>query len=157
MSAHAQLLLVLVIVYLSDCYVWFRRSAWAFVSWTNVGWSARRPRPLFSAGQGGIVLLNPLPPGAYTLFITLKNTPSPGAPQRSFEQQPMILVEDASSPISFWPKVTLYRDSGYTVEWGNRSSPFKVASSDSLRNCMNSISGAKSASLTRVSWLKLSA
>lgn len=62
MSAHAQLLLVLVLVYLSDCYVWLRRSAWAFVSRTNVFWSARRPRPLFSSGNGGLVLLNPLPP-----------------------------------------------------------------------------------------------
>ncbi len=105
---------------------------------TNLSTTARPFYPLSGTG-GGIYLYecqfntSPLPPSAYTLFITLKNQPSAGAPQRTFDQQPMILVEDPNSPISFWPKVTLYKDSAYTVEWGNKTDPFKVASSDSYK------------------------
>ncbi len=104
----------------------------------NLSTAARPFYPMSGTG-GGIYIYecqfntSPLPPSAYTLFITLKNTPSPGAPQRAFEQQPMILVDDPTSSISFWPKVTLYKDSAYTEEWGNRTSSFKVASSDSCR------------------------
>lgn len=105
---------------------------------TNLSTTARPFYPL--AGSGGGVYLyecqfntSPLPPSAYTLFINLKNQPSAGAPQRTFEQQPMILVEDPNSPLTFWPKVTLYKDSAYSVEWGNKSSPFRVASSDAYK------------------------
>lgn len=105
----------------------------------NLSTSARPFYPMSGSG-GGVYIYecqfntSPLPPSAYTLFITLKNQPSPGAPQRTFAAQPMILVQDPSSPISFWPKITLYKDSAYTVEWGkNVTSSFKVSSSDSYK------------------------
>ncbi|MBN1678098.1 MAG: type IV pilin [Candidatus Thermoplasmatota archaeon] len=105
-------------------------------------WNLSTPaRPFYPvSGTGGGIYIyecqfytHPLPPSAYTMFITLKNQPSAGAPQRAFEQQPMILVEDPDSPISFWPKVTLYRDSDYSVEWGTQGDPFEVASSDAYK------------------------
>jgi len=105
---------------------------------TNSSTAARPFYPM--AGSGGGVYIyecqfntTPLPPSAYSLYIGLKNQPSAGAPQRTFEQQPMILVEDPNSPISFWPRVTLYKDSAYTVEWGTRTNPFRVASSDAFK------------------------
>jgi len=101
--------------------------------------TATRPFYPLSGSGGGIYLYEcqfnttPLPPSAYSLFISLKNQPSAGAPQRAFEQQPMILVEDPNSPISFWPKVTLYKDSAYTELWGTRGNPFRVASSNAYK------------------------
>jgi len=92
------------------------------------------------SGGGGIYLYecqfntSPLPAGAYSLEISLKNQPSTGDPQRAYGGDKTIFITDSSSPITFYPQIFLFRDSGHTVPWGNVSSkPYQVSSSDTYK------------------------
>lgn len=92
------------------------------------------------SGGGGIYLYecqfntSPLPAGAYSLEISLKNQPSTGDPQRSYGGDKTIFITDPSSPITFYPRIFLFQDSGHTVPWGNVSSkPYQVSSSDKYK------------------------
>ena len=75
----------------------------------------------------------PLPPSAYTLSIYLKNQPSVGAPQRTFQADKMILVIDPNSPISFVPEMLTYKDAAYSIPWGDKTTPFQVSSADAYK------------------------
>jgi hypothetical protein len=92
------------------------------------------------SGGGGIYLYecqfntSPLPAGAYSLEISLKNQPSTGDPQRAYGGDKTIFITDSSSPITFYPQIFLFKDSGHTVPWGNVSSkPYQVSSSDKYK------------------------
>ena len=92
------------------------------------------------SGGGGIYLYesqfntSPLPAGAYSLEISLKNQPSTGDPQRAYGGDKTIFITDSSSPIMFYPEILLFKDSGYSVPWGNVSSkPYEVSSSDKFK------------------------
>ncbi len=55
------LLLVLILLYLSECLIWVRRESVAFVSaWR--GWHLAKPSSWLGNARGGILFLNPLPP-----------------------------------------------------------------------------------------------
>ena len=55
------LLLVLILLYLSECLIWVKRESVAFVSaWR--GWHLAKPSSWLGNARGGILFLNPLPP-----------------------------------------------------------------------------------------------
>jgi hypothetical protein len=56
------LLLVVGIIYLSECVVWVRRGAMAFGNWWGKSFRIRHPGTLAGNQRGGLVLANPLPP-----------------------------------------------------------------------------------------------
>jgi hypothetical protein len=62
MSDGQVLFLVLVAIYLSDCLIWVRHDAVAFVAPSLRRWRLRRPSATFGNERGGVVLVNPLPP-----------------------------------------------------------------------------------------------
>ena len=92
------------------------------------------------SGGGGVYLYesqfntSPLPPGAYSLGISLMNQPSTGDLQETYGVDKTIFITDPNSPIMFYPEIVLFKDSGYSVPWGNVSSkPYEVSSSDKFK------------------------
>lgn len=57
------LLLILVLLYLSECLIWVRRESVAFVSAWGRRWRLAVPPSWMGNANGGILFLNPLPPG----------------------------------------------------------------------------------------------
>ena len=62
MSEGQTLLLVLVLIYLTECLIWVKRESVAFVSSTSGRWRLTVPPSWLGNANGGILLLNPLPP-----------------------------------------------------------------------------------------------
>jgi hypothetical protein len=57
------LLLILILLYLSECLIWVKRESVAFVSGWSGRWRLAIPPSWLGNAKGGIVFLNPLPPG----------------------------------------------------------------------------------------------
>lgn len=55
------LLLILVLLYLSECLIWVKRESVVFVSAWGRRWRLARPSPWLGNARGGILFLNPLP------------------------------------------------------------------------------------------------
>ena len=62
MSDAETLLIVLIVLYLSDCLRWVHRNSVSFVSPFGLGWQLVLPSVIFGNRQGGLLYLNPLPP-----------------------------------------------------------------------------------------------
>lgn len=62
MSDGQTLLLVLVLLYLSECVIWVKRQSVAFVPASDRRWRVAVPRPWLGNASGGFLFLNPLPP-----------------------------------------------------------------------------------------------
>jgi uncharacterized protein (DUF697 family) len=62
MSDGQTLLLVLILLYLSECLIWVKRESVAFVSVWGRRWRLAAPSPWLGNAKGGLLLLNPLPP-----------------------------------------------------------------------------------------------
>lgn len=56
------LLLILVLLYLSECVIWVKRESVAFVSAWGSRWRLAVPPSWMGNANGGLLLLNPLPP-----------------------------------------------------------------------------------------------
>ena len=56
------LLLILILLYLSECLIWVKRESVAFVSPWGGRWRLAVPPSWLGNAKGGILLLNPLPP-----------------------------------------------------------------------------------------------
>jgi hypothetical protein len=102
--------------------------------------SSTSSKPFYPiTGTGGIYVYesqfntSPVPAGAFTLEISLKNQPSTGEVQRIYGADKTIFITDGSSSISFWPAVYLYKDQACSIPWGNKSTPFEVTSSDKYK------------------------
>ena len=62
MTEGQTLLLILILVYLSDCLIWVKRESVAFVSNWGGRWHLRVPPSWLGNAKGGILFLNPAPP-----------------------------------------------------------------------------------------------
>ena len=62
MSEAQTLLLILILLYLSECLIWVKRESVAFVSGMSGRWRLKVPPSWLGNANGGILLLNPLPP-----------------------------------------------------------------------------------------------
>lgn len=62
MSEAQTLLLILIVLYLSECLIWVKRESVAFVSRLGNRWRLTVPPSWLGNANGGILLLNPLPP-----------------------------------------------------------------------------------------------
>src|SRR6185295_4193851 len=62
MSDGQMLLLVLALLYLSDCWLWVKKQTVAFVSPWCRHWRIAALNSSFSNGRGGLLFMNPLPP-----------------------------------------------------------------------------------------------
>ena len=69
MTEGQTLLLILILVYLSDCLIWVKRESVAFVSTWGGRWRLTVPPSWLGNSNGGILLLNPLPP-AGRIFVS---------------------------------------------------------------------------------------
>ena len=56
------LLLILILLYLSECLIWVKRESVAFVSAWGRRWRVATPPSWMGNARGGILFLNPLPP-----------------------------------------------------------------------------------------------
>lgn len=73
------LLLILSLIYLSDCYLWLDKHAVLFISWWGRGWRADAASPNLSSASAGPAVLNPLPPfGRFFVGRVLPVSISPG-------------------------------------------------------------------------------
>ena len=63
------LLLILLLLYLSECVMWVKRESVAFVSAWGRRWRLVVPPSWMGNAKGGILFLNPLPPGG-RVFLT---------------------------------------------------------------------------------------
>jgi hypothetical protein len=102
--------------------------------------SSTASKPFYPiTGSGGVYVYesqfntSPVPAGAFTLEISLKNQPSTGEVQRIYGADKTIFITDGSSSISFWPEIHLYKDAGFNDLWGNKSTPYEVTSSDKYK------------------------
>jgi hypothetical protein len=102
--------------------------------------SSTSSKPFYPiTGSGGIYVYesqfntSPVPAGAFTLSISLKNQPSTGEVQRVYGADKTIFITDSSSSISFWPAIYLYKEQAYNTLWGNKSTPYEVTSSDKYK------------------------
>jgi hypothetical protein len=90
-------------------------------------------------GGGGVYVYesqfntSPVPAGAFTLSISLKNMPSTGEVQRIYGSDKTIFITDSSSSISFSPAIYFYKDAAHTILWGNKSTPYETTSSDKYK------------------------
>ena len=62
MSEGQTLLLILILLYLTECLIWVKRESVAFVSSIGGRWRLTVPPSWLGNANGGILLLNPLPP-----------------------------------------------------------------------------------------------
>lgn len=62
MTDGQTLLLVLILVYLSDCLIWMKRESVAFVSSWGGRWRLTVPPSWLGNAKGGLLFLNPAPP-----------------------------------------------------------------------------------------------
>src|SRR5829696_7262730 len=62
MSEGQTLLLILILLYLSECLIWVKRESVAFVSGMSGRWRLTVPPSWLGNANGAILLLNPLPP-----------------------------------------------------------------------------------------------
>jgi hypothetical protein len=62
MSEGLTLLLILILLYLSECLIWVKRESVAFVSRMGGRWRLTVPPSWLGNANGGILFLNPLPP-----------------------------------------------------------------------------------------------
>ncbi len=69
MGESESLLLVLALIYLSECLVWVPRGALAFASWRGVVFGLRHSGALLANQRGGLRLSNPLPPLGTVLIL----------------------------------------------------------------------------------------
>src|SRR5207302_9775862 len=69
MGELQRLLLVIALIYLSECMVWVRRGAFAFGTWWVRNFHLRHPSALLGNQRGGLLLANPLPPLG-TVFVS---------------------------------------------------------------------------------------
>src|SRR6266511_2153028 len=69
MGELESLLLVLALIYLSECLVWVRRGALALGTWWGKSFRILYPGALLGNQRGGLLLANPLPPLG-TLFLS---------------------------------------------------------------------------------------
>jgi hypothetical protein len=63
------LLFILVLLYLSECVIWMKRESVAFVSAWGSRWRLSVPPSWMGNANGGLLILNPLPPSGY-LFLS---------------------------------------------------------------------------------------
>src|ERR1051325_2968511 len=68
MGELQSLLLVLALIYLSECFVWLRRGALSFGTWCGRSFRSLHPSGLLSNQRGGLILANPLPPLGSVFF-----------------------------------------------------------------------------------------
>jgi hypothetical protein len=74
------LLLVVVVIYLTECLVWVRRGAVAVRSHTGRRWRVWHPGAVFGNSRGALLLANPLPPfGVVVLGHQFSSSVSPDA------------------------------------------------------------------------------
>jgi len=69
MTDGQTLLLILILVYLSDCLIWVKRESVAFVSIWGGRWRLTVPASWLGNANGAVMLLNPLPP-AGRIFLS---------------------------------------------------------------------------------------
>ena len=69
MTEGQTLLLILILVYLSDCLIWVKRESVAFVSTWGGRWRLTVPPSWLGNANGGVLLLNPAPP-AGRIFLS---------------------------------------------------------------------------------------
>ena len=62
MSEGQTLLLILILLYLTECLIWVKRESVAFVSGMGGRWRLTVPPSWLGNANGGILFLNPLPP-----------------------------------------------------------------------------------------------
>ena len=62
MSEGQTLLLILILLYLTECLIWVKRESVAFVSSLGGRWRLTLPPSWLGNANGGILFLNPLPP-----------------------------------------------------------------------------------------------
>ena len=62
MTEGQTLLLILILVYLSDCLIWVKRESVAFVSTWGGRWRLTVPPSWLGNSNGGVLFLNPVPP-----------------------------------------------------------------------------------------------
>ena len=65
------LLLILILLYLSECLIWVKRESVAFVSAWGGRWRLAVPPSWMGNANGGILFLNPLPPGGTSVPVAL--------------------------------------------------------------------------------------
>src|SRR5438128_9429372 len=82
MGELESLLLVLALIYLSECLVWVPRGALAFSSWRGIRFGIRFSGSWLGNQHGGLLLSNPLPPLG-TVFI-IPDLPLSLAPDTAF-------------------------------------------------------------------------
>ena len=70
MSDAEWMLAVLVVLYLSDCLIWFPRNALLLVSHSGRRWRVLKAVDLPGNDRGGFLLANPLPPLGYVHAVT---------------------------------------------------------------------------------------
>ena len=69
MTEGQTLLLILILLYVSDCLIWVKRESVAFVSGWGGRWRLRVPPSWLGNANGGILFLNPIPP-AGRIFLS---------------------------------------------------------------------------------------
>ena len=107
------LLLILVLLYLSECVIWVKRESVAFVSAWGSRWRLAVPPSWMGNANGGLLFLNPLPPAGRVFLshllpvsispsgicaFNLQTLPSEArSPYQSGEFLPFSKIKDASS------------------------------------------------------------
>src|ERR1051325_3325397 len=69
MTEGQTLLLILILVYLSDCLIWVKRESVAFVSVWGGRWRLTVPASWLGNSNGAVIFLNPVPP-AGRIFLS---------------------------------------------------------------------------------------
>src|SRR6185369_16238973 len=69
MTESQTLLLILILLYVSDCLIWVKRESVAFVSSWGGRWRLQVPPSWLGNANGGILFLNPMPP-AGRIFLS---------------------------------------------------------------------------------------
>lgn len=103
------LLLILWLVYITDCFVWYNRHSVVFVTWWGQKWRALTASPRFGLASGGISFLNPFPPFgrifiAQALPLSMSpyhvvafNSQSFGSTERPLQREMVLAIDDISA------------------------------------------------------------
>jgi FlaG/FlaF family flagellin (archaellin) len=119
----------------NDLVIRDTRTNTVYVPEFNASSTADDPFYVYTALAGATIYecqfkTSSLPPGAYDVAFILQGS---GAASATFKDNGPMYLTQADSPITFMPRVWLYSDEEYSVDWGSKLTPFDVTTSTTSR------------------------
>lgn len=108
------------------------RTGFAYTVHYNLSSTSSTPFYAYAAGGSAYVyeakfFTDLLPPGSYTIDIALASQGAGAGSLERFETRQYVVISQTNSPVTFVPVVWLFKDTGRTILWGGKTTPFDIS------------------------------